>query len=174
MLVGAKPEAISNGLAAFRGVRDRMETVAAIDGVTFINDTTATAPIAAVAALDALSRQRGRVHLLAGGADKRLDPSPLAEAVARHDARVYLFAGTATPTLNTALESRGVTPRGPFAWMADAVGAAWDEARPGDVIVLSPGCASFGLFRDEFDRGDCFREAVAALEIERGSAGVAG
>jgi len=152
-----------------------MERVAVIDGVTFINDTTATAPIAAVAALDALSR-RGQVHLLAGGADKRLDPVPLAEAAARHDAQVYLFTGTATPTLKTALESNGVTPRGPFAGMADAVAAAWNEARAGDIIVLSPGCASFGLFRDEFDRGDRFREAVEALqgEIPRRSRDVAG
>ena len=164
MLTGANAEAIANGLAAFRGVRDRMEMVAVIDGVTFINDTTATAPIAAVAALDALSRRSGQVHLLAGGADKRLDPSPLAEAAAWHDARVYLFEGTATPSLQTALESQGVTPRGPFAGMADAVAAAWDEAAPGDVIVLSPGCASFGLFRDEFDRGDRFREVVAAMK----------
>ena len=169
MVTGANAEAISNGLAAFGGVRDRMEMVAEIDGVTFINDTTATAPIAAVAALDALSRRRGQVHLLAGGADKRLDPSPLAEAAARYHARVYLFTGTATPTLKTALESQGVTPRGPFAGMADAVAAAWDEAAPGDVIVLSPGCASFGLFRDEFDRGDRFREAVAALGAKQGS-----
>jgi UDP-N-acetylmuramoylalanine--D-glutamate ligase len=174
MLAGAKPEAIADRLESFRGVRDRMETVAVIDGVTFINDTTATAPIAAVAALDALSRQGARVHLLAGGADKRLDPSPLAEAAAGHDAAVYLFAGTATPALEEALRSRGVTPRGPFAGMAEIIAAARREARPGDVIVLSPGCASFGLFRDEFDRGDRFREAVAALETSQESTGVAG
>jgi UDP-N-acetylmuramoylalanine--D-glutamate ligase len=173
MVAGAKPDAISNGLAGFRGVRDRMEMVAEIDGVTFINDTTATAPIAAVAALEALSRRGGQVHLLAGGADKRLDPSPLAEAAARHGARVYLFTGTATPTLKTALESKGLVPRGPFTGMADAVAAAWDEAGPGDAIVLSPGCASFGLFRDEFDRGDRFREAVAALAGKEGSTAVA-
>jgi UDP-N-acetylmuramoylalanine--D-glutamate ligase len=146
-----------------------MEMVAVIDGVTFVNDTTATAPIAAIAALDALSGRGGQVHLLAGGADKGLDALPLAEAAARHDARVYLFTGTATPTLKSALESRGLRPRGPFAGMADAVAAAWDETRPGDVIVLSPGCASFGLFRDEFDRGDRFREAVAALGPKQGS-----
>ena len=150
-----------------------METVAVIDGVTFINDTTATAPIAAVAALDALSRRGGRVHLLAGGADKRLDPSPLAEAAAGHDTTVYLFMGTATPALAEALRGRGVRPQGPFSAMAEAVSAARREARPGDVILLSPGCASFGLFRDEFDRGDRFREAVTALETSQESTHVA-
>jgi UDP-N-acetylmuramoylalanine--D-glutamate ligase len=58
--------------------------------------------------------------------------------------------------------------------MNDAVAAARCEARPGDVILLSPGCASFGLFRDEFDRGDRFRETVLSLKQELGSADVAG
>ena len=107
------------------------------------------------------------MHLLAGGADKGLDPSPLAEAAARHQAKVYLFAGTATPALESALRDRDVTPYGPFAGMDEAVAAARCEARPGDVVLLSPGCASFGLFRDEFDRGDRFRETVTALGGDR-------
>jgi UDP-N-acetylmuramoylalanine--D-glutamate ligase len=175
MLAGADSEAIASGLEAFRGVKDRMETVAEIDGVTFINDTTATAPIAVVAALDALNHRSGKVHLLAGGADKRLDPSPMAEAAARHDTAVYLFAGTATPALEGVLRNHGVAPLGPFDGMVEAVAAARRNARPGDVILLSPGCASFGLFRDEFDRGDRFRETVNALQAGRaqGSGGVA-
>jgi len=164
MLAGANPEAIARGLAAFQGVKDRMEVVAEIDGVTFINDTTATAPIATVAALEALTRQSSQVHLLAGGADKGLDPLPLAEAAARHQAKVYLFAGTATPALESELRTRDVTLYGPFTGMVETVAAARYEARPGDVVLLSPGCASFGLFRDEFDRGEQFRYAVAALE----------
>ena len=166
-LAGVSPNAIARGLEAFRGVKDRMETVAELDGVTFINDTTATAPAATVAALDASVATAGQVHLLAGGADKGLDPSPMAEAAARHQVKVYLFAGTATPALESALRTRGLTPRGPFAGMSEAVAAARCEARPGDVILLSPGCASFGLFRDEFDRGDRFRETVAALRADR-------
>jgi UDP-N-acetylmuramoylalanine--D-glutamate ligase len=113
------------------------------------------------------------VHLLAGGADKGLDPSPLAEAAARHQATVYLFAGTATPALESALRNRGLAPRGPFAGMTEAVAAARREATPGDIILLSPGCASFGLFRDEFDRGDRFRETVRSLQQEQGSVDVA-
>ena len=173
MLTGVNPNAIGRELEAFRGVKDRMETVAELDGVTFINDTTATAPAATVAALDALSRTAGQVHLLAGGADKGLDPSPIAEAAARHRATVYLFAGTATSALESALRNRGLAPRGPFAGMAEAVAAARYEAKPGDIILLSPGCASFGLFRDEFDRGDRFRETVRSLQQEQGSVDVA-
>jgi UDP-N-acetylmuramoylalanine--D-glutamate ligase len=109
------------------------------------------------------------MHLLAGGADKGLDPSPLAEAAARHQAKVYLFAGTATPALESALRAHDLTPYGPFPGMAEAVAAARYEARAGDVVLLSPGCASFGLFRDEFDRGDRFRETVVALGADRQS-----
>jgi UDP-N-acetylmuramoylalanine--D-glutamate ligase len=169
MLAGANADAVRRGLETFQGVRDRMETVAEVDGVTFINDTTATAPAATVAALESLARRSGQVHLLAGGADKGLDPSPLAEAAARQQAKVYLFAGTATPALEAALRRHGLAPCGPFAGMSEAVAAARREARPGDVILLSPGCASFGLFRDEFDRGDRFRDAVAALRADRQS-----
>ncbi len=160
-VMGATPEAIRTGLAGFRGVKDRMEPVAKIDGVRYINDTTATAPVAAAAALRALAGTR--VVLLAGGADKGLDPSPLAGAASEHGATVLLFEGTATPRLEQAMREAGADARGPFASMADALAAARAAARPGDVVLLSPGCASFGLFRDEFDRGAQFRSLVRAM-----------
>lgn len=160
-LTGATPEAIHSGLAGFRGVKDRMERVADLDGVRYINDTTATAPVAAAAALRALAGTP--VVLLAGGADKGLAPAPLADAAAAHGATVLLLDGTATPRLAQALRAAGVEPRGPFMSMPDAIAAARDVARPGDVVLLSPGCASFGLFRDEFDRGEQFRSLVLAM-----------
>jgi UDP-N-acetylmuramoylalanine--D-glutamate ligase len=167
MLAGAGPQSIASGLERFHGVRERLETIAEIDGVTYINDTTATAPIATAAAFEALAKTSGLIHLLAGGADKGLDPAPLVDAAARHDARVYLFDGTATLAIERALRDRGLNPNGPFAGMAEAVTAARRAARPGDVILLSPGCASFGLFRDEFDRGERFRETVAGLSVSQ-------
>mgnify|MGYP000987489969 CR=1 FL=1 len=163
MLAGGNARAVQRGLDSFAGVRDRMEEVATIMGVTYINDTTATAPVAAAAALSALSGGPGRVHLLAGGADKKLDPTPLAVAAARSGAAVYLFSGTATPALRAALAAQGLDARGDFEGMRDAVTAATGAAQPGDTVLLSPGCASFGLFRDEFDRGEQFRQVVAAL-----------
>jgi UDP-N-acetylmuramoylalanine--D-glutamate ligase len=165
MLAGASSEAVARGLERFQGVKDRLEVVAVVDGVTYFNDTTATAPVATAAAFEALAKQPGAIHLLAGGADKGLDPSPLVDAAARNDAHVYLFEGTATPPIERSLRDRGVNPTGPFSDMVGAVMAAKSAARPGDVVLLSPGCASFGLFRDEFDRGERFREAVAALSV---------
>lgn len=167
MLAGSNPAAVERGLEQFQGVPDRMERVAEVDGVTFINDTTATAPVAAAAGLAGLADRPGRVHLLAGGADKRLDPAPLAIAAAQYDATVYLFTGSATPALADALRMRGVEPRGPFESMDAAVQAARAAAQAGDTILLSPGCASFGLFRDEFDRGEQFRQCVRLLQEGR-------
>ncbi len=163
-LRGATREAIIEGLAGFAGIKDRMEPVATAGGVRFINDTTATAPIAAAAAIRAIPGVR--IHLLAGGADKGLDPSPLADAMEPR-VSVYLFDGTGTPHLAAALADRGVVPVGVYGSMSAILEAARANAEPGDVILLSPGCASFGIFRDEFDRGEQFREmarAFAAME----------
>lgn len=158
---GAELTAVQDGLDRFGGVPNRMEPVAEIDGVAFVNDTSATAPVAAVAALRGFARRR--IHLLAGGADKRLDLTPLATAAATHAHAVYLLEGTATPRLATLLREAGVEPAGTFGSMAAAVAAATGAATAGDVVLLSPGTASFGLFRDEFDRGERFREAVRTL-----------
>ncbi|HYO31000.1 MAG TPA: cyanophycin synthetase, partial [Thermomicrobiales bacterium] len=154
---------IAGALEGFTGVKDRLEPIAVIDGVAYVNDTTATAPLATAAAVDALAGQP--VRLLAGGADNGLDPRPLATAVAAHRPvpSVFLFDGTATPRLDAALRSAGIEPAGPFGSMADAVDAARTGATPGETILLSPGCASFGLFVDEFDRGERFRRHVLAL-----------
>jgi UDP-N-acetylmuramoylalanine--D-glutamate ligase len=162
-LRGATPEAIAAGLDGFVGIRDRMEPVATVGGVRFINDTTATAPVAAAAAIRALLG--ARIHLLAGGADKGLDPAPLVDAI---DDRVtvYLFDGTGTPAFAAALAQRGIVPAGVHGSMDEIVKAARANAVPGEVILLSPGHASFGIFRDEFDRGDQFRAIAQALAAQ--------
>ena len=158
---GADERAICAGLDRFEGVRDRAELVAEIDGVLFVNDTSATAPAAAIAALDGYPGRR--IHVIAGGFDKKLDLEPLGAALATHAASVLLLEGTATPRLIASIEANGGSWDGPFDSMRAAVEAGAEVARDGDVVLLSPGCASFGLFRDEFDRGDKFREAVASL-----------
>jgi UDP-N-acetylmuramoylalanine--D-glutamate ligase len=161
VVLGADELSVERGLRAFRGIRDRSELVDTIAGVQFINDTSATAPAAVIAALGA---QRGkRVHIIAGGADKRTDLRPLADAIARFATSVALLDGTATPLLKALLDERGKPQLGRFSSMPDAVEACRAVSSDGDVVLLSPGCASFGLFRDEFDRGEQFRLAVAAV-----------
>jgi UDP-N-acetylmuramoylalanine--D-glutamate ligase len=136
--------------------------VATIDGIEFINDTAATAPAAAIASLRSLDGRR--VHLIAGGADKRLPLDGLADEIAARAASVVLLDGTATPLLRELLERGGRISAGEIATdMESAVRRAVEGAARGDAVLLSPGCASFGLFRDEFDRGDQFCRQVRSL-----------
>jgi UDP-N-acetylmuramoylalanine--D-glutamate ligase len=159
---GVPPVAIARAIATFTGVPNRLEPVRELDGVLYVNDTAATAPAAALAAIDAYA---GRdLILIAGGSDKRLDLRPLADGLAHAARQVVLLDGAATPRLTQLLREHGQPPlEGPYQAMAAAVDAARGAARAGSVVLLSPGCASFGLFRDEFDRGDQFRAAVLAL-----------
>lgn len=161
-LFGVAPQDISAGIATFRGLPDRLEAVRVLDGVTYVNDTTSTAPAATVAALQALE---GPIVLIAGGADKGLAYEEMAQVAAARARAILLLEGSATEKLERALRDAGAGPhlRGRFRDLAAAVQQARAVARSGDVVLLSPGCASFGMFRHEFERGERFREAVCAL-----------
>ncbi|MDP9372901.1 MAG: UDP-N-acetylmuramoyl-L-alanine--D-glutamate ligase, partial [Chloroflexota bacterium] len=149
----------------FTPVRDRLEPLGDIDGATYINDTTATAPAAAAAALRAMDRP---VVLIAGGSEKRTDFDEFAREVAAPGRvkALVLLDGDTTPRLREAVLAAGYDAgaiRGPARSMDEAVRLAADLAAPGDVVLLSPAAASFGMFRNEFHRGDEFRAAVARL-----------
>lgn len=158
---GVPVDAIAAGLRAFSGVENRMEEVGEARGIRFVNDSAASAPAAAVAGLGVLSRSANRVRLIAGGADKGTELDPFADAIAAAGASVTLLEGSATPNLMTLLDERSVPYRGPFDSMNAAFASAVDMAEDGDVVALVPGCASFGLFRNEFDRGEQFRQEVS-------------
>jgi UDP-N-acetylmuramoylalanine--D-glutamate ligase len=150
---------IRESLGRFPGIPHRLEFFHQAGGVRFYNDSAATIPEAAAAALSSFD---GPVILVAGGADKDLDFGPLAGAAAGARA-IILLAGTAGEKLKDILTGRGIPWRGPFDNLDKAVEAALEAAVPGDTVVLSPGCASFGMFQNEFDRGDKWREAVRRL-----------
>jgi UDP-N-acetylmuramoylalanine--D-glutamate ligase len=168
---GVTPGNIRQAVRAFGGVSHRLEALAEIEGVRYINDTAATAPEAAIAALASFDAP---IVLLAGGSDKQLPLDGLAGAIARRARVVVLLAGSATPRLQALLQAeiaRGnaVTQQvaGPFDDFEQAVHTARELARPGDLVLLSPGCASFGMFRTEFHRGDEFRRIVAEMQGEQ-------
>jgi UDP-N-acetylmuramoylalanine--D-glutamate ligase len=162
VIVGVEPADIADAIAGFGGIPHRMELVTTIDGVGYVNDTAATTPIAAVAALEAHAGRH--VVLIAGGFDKQLPLEGLADAIAQPADEIVLLDGTATARLASLLHDRGRRPAGDIATsMTDAIAMARTVAQEGGVVLLSPGCASFGLFRDEFDRGDRFRAGVEAL-----------
>jgi UDP-N-acetylmuramoylalanine--D-glutamate ligase len=175
---GIETEYIRNAIRGFTGIEHRLEFVRDLDGVRYINDTAATAPEAAIAALRSFDRP---IVLIAGGADKNLPFDDLARAIVSRAKAVILLNGTATPQLIEALQTiddrrwtiddssqspvvhRPPSIVGPLSDFAAAINAARAHAAPGDVVLLSPGCASFGMFRNEFQRGEEFRRIVQQL-----------
>lgn len=165
-LQGLSVEKIIAALGSFTGVPHRLEYVGEKDGVIFYNDTAATMPEAAIAGIRSFT---GPVVLIAGGADKAFDYSDLAKVFATEPKSVILFKGTATEKLQPLMEKIALASGKKESTfpivtsMADALRLAVEEAAPGDTVLLSPGVASFGLFQNEFDRGDQFREGVKRL-----------
>lgn len=154
-LLGYSVGSIRRVLRQFRGVPERFEIVRKWRGRTFINNTTATNPASAVAGIASV---RGRCVVIAGGTDKGLPKQSLLQALSSVPAVVFL-PGTATNVLAPKVHVPSTHVRS----MAAAVRAAVRYSKPGDTILLSPGAASFGLFRNEFDRGEQFVRAVRAL-----------
>jgi UDP-N-acetylmuramoylalanine--D-glutamate ligase len=149
-------DAAIEALCAYKPLPHRCEKVGVIDGVTFINDSKATN----IDALEkALLAQRSPVVLMAGGKDKGLDFSGL-RPLLREKARAVVLIGQMTEKLFAAWNS--AVPCARAATLADAVEQAQRLAKPGDVVLFSPGCSSFDMFRDFEDRGDQFRALIQA------------
>jgi UDP-N-acetylmuramoylalanine--D-glutamate ligase len=155
---GLDREAVREGLMTFAGVPHRLEEIATIGGVTYVNDSKATN--VASAEVGIRSFQRG-VHLIAGGSEKHSDFTPLAVPVKERCAAVYTIGQTA-PRIEEALRSTAV-PILDCRTLASAFDAASRAARPGDVVLLSPGCASYDQYRSYEERGDHFRRLVENL-----------
>jgi UDP-N-acetylmuramoylalanine--D-glutamate ligase len=156
-LAGAEPPAIARAIRAFAGVPHRLETIRVLHGVRWVNDSQATIPLAAIAALRAFSEP---LVLIAGGQGKGLDYGELVDEAAKRCRAVVLIGETAAEL------ERGIAGRVPViraATMAEAVERAAALARAGDVVLLAPAATSFDMFVDYADRGDRFRAAVAAL-----------
>lgn len=157
-LAGVAPAAIAEAIRGFRGVPHRLELVSERDGVRWFNDSQATIPVAAIAALDAFDE--APIVLIAGGKDKGLEYGTLADAIARRCRAVVLIGETAD-SLEELVAGRVPVTRA--ATMAEAVTSAASVARPGDVALLAPAAASFDMFTDYAARGDAFRAAVEEL-----------
>jgi UDP-N-acetylmuramoylalanine--D-glutamate ligase len=154
-LVGVRPDRIAAGLRGFRPLPHRLEPVATLDRVVWVNDSKATNSDSAIRA--ARSFPPGSVVLILGGRDKGADWTELARAIRGH-VRTVLLVGEATEAIAEGLAGR--VPYESCAKIEAAVEHARAIATPGDVVLLSPGCASFDQFQNFEERGEVFRRAV--------------
>jgi len=151
---------IKKVLSNFRGVPNRQELVAIKNEVKYINDTTATTPQSAILAIKRFSTSR--IILIAGGQDKKLNYKQLAKEIKKNVEHLILLPGTASDKLKRELTETRV-PAFSARSMKEAVKRARSLAQKGDIILLSPGAASFNLFENEFDRGEQFVKAIREL-----------
>ncbi|MHB8860679.1 MAG: UDP-N-acetylmuramoyl-L-alanine--D-glutamate ligase [Minisyncoccota bacterium] len=158
--LGIDDAASRKSIESFTGVPGRLELVGEKGGIKIYNDTTATTPEATLAAISALNVgfTKPYIILIMGGADKGLDMDGLLAKLPEMK-KVVLLAGTGTDRIKGELPDGAVV----YGSMADAFAAARSAAAPGDTILLSPAFASFGMFKNEFDRGDQFNALVRAL-----------
>ena len=166
-LLGLEPEAMAGAIRTFRPAPHRLETVAQVRGVTYVNDSIATTPARAKVALDAIATP---VVLIAGGRDKHLPWEAFARKIAER-VRVLLLIGEAAPQIEMAVrdalgnQGASLEPRNirHCASLPAAVEEAGRLAHPGDTVLLSPACTSYDMFSNFEERGRVFAVAVEEL-----------
>jgi len=159
--LGIRAEVIRKEVENFNGVPGRLEFVRTWKGITFYNDTTSTTPDALIAALETLGRKKKNIILIAGGTDKNLEYGSATQSIKKYVKTLVFFPGTATEKMKKLL------PKG-FVYeevknMKEGLKQAIAYSTKGDVILLSPGAASFGLFKNEYDRGEQFNREIGML-----------
>ena len=158
-IMGVKNETIRRSLATFQGVEHRLEYVATIRGVRYINDSKATNVNSCWYALQSMKTP---VVLILGGTDKGNDYSEIADLV-REKVHTLIFMGLDNKKLNEYFGLNSNCKIVDTDNLADAVKAAYEVAQKGDTVLLSPCCASFDLFKNYEDRGEQFKQAVKQL-----------
>lgn len=154
-----EPYETYRSLSYFKGVEGRLQFVREINDVKIYNDNNATTPEATIAALKALDPEgKKKIVLIGGGADKGSNITPLVIEIARSAKKVILLTGTGTDRLKESFPEASV-----FGSIKETVDLAIKEANKGDIILFSPGFASFGLFKNEYDRNDQFLKIVGEL-----------
>ena len=157
LIIGIEPLIIQETIDEFKGLPNRLEMVAELDGVVFLNDSKATNVDAAVRAVRSFDRP---LILLAGGRDKGADYTPLARA-AQGRVKRAIFLGEARGLLASSFE--GILPFSIANDLEEAVNMAFSWAKSGEVVLLAPACSSFDMFSDYSHRGKVFRDVVEGL-----------
>lgn len=164
-LMGATPDGIKAALQSFTALPHRLEFVAEVKGVRYYNDSVATTPESTITALRSFNAPK---ILIAGGYDKKLPFDRMAAEAA--SAKIVILIGASADKIEDALAKISAPVKriraGEF---EEAVRRAANSAEPGDVVLLSPGCASYDMFRNFEQRGEIFRKLVKELSDEYGS-----
>jgi UDP-N-acetylmuramoylalanine--D-glutamate ligase len=158
--------ALLRGLRDYTGEPHRCEVVASIEGVDYIDDSKGTNVGATLAAIIGLAEGRRCIHLIAGGLGKGQDFAPLAQAVSQ-TVKTVLLIGLDAPAIRAALVDSGAELID-CASLPDAVRAGSERAAIGDIVLMSPACASMDMFRNYLHRSEVFVASVHALMAERG------
>lgn len=154
-------EAMRSVLASFTGLKHRLELVRELDGVRYYDDSFGTAPETAIVAIEAFSEPE---VIILGGSDKGADYGELAAAVAQGNIRKVLLIGEQAGRIQAALDAAGFTNYTTGGEnIKEIVATAREQAQPRDVVLLSPACASFDMFKNYKDRGEQFKDAVNDL-----------
>lgn len=154
---------IAQAIKDFRGLDHRLKLVGEVNDVAYYDDSIATTPGSAIAALRAFNQPK---IIILGGSDKGADFTALAQEVARQNVKIAIVIGQMRNKIEQQLSSAGFTNAILFdesATMQQLVAKAYGLAKPGDVVILSPACASYDMFKSYADRGDQFTAAVQAL-----------
>jgi UDP-N-acetylmuramoylalanine--D-glutamate ligase len=155
--MGLTPQTIVAALENFAGVEHRLEACGELNGVRFVNDSKATNVDSVEKALQSFNEP---VHLILGGRDKEGDFTRLADLIQGHVARLYLLGEAADKIFS---QVGSLKPVSRVDSMEEAVALAFRQAKPGEWVLLSPGCASFDMFNHYEHRGQVFKEAVRQL-----------
>jgi len=158
-ILGVKKSSIVESVKSFKGIAGRQQSLGVIDGIEIINDTTSTMPVALMVAMDTF--QDKPYVLICGGEDKGLDYSDLAKQSYKNLKGIVLLPGSASILIKKYIAN---IPIYEVNTLAEGVTQAFSLANSGDRIVFSPGATSFGMFLNEFDRGDKF---VALIESRK-------
>ena len=161
--LGIKELTAKKVIEKFKGLRGRLEFVKEIKGIKYYNDTTATMPEAVMVALESFKKYKGKIILIGGGADKNLEYDKYAKSVKKYVKTLILFRGLASNKIISAL-GKIKFPVEIVDSMKKAMNIARANSKKGDIVLLSPGAASFGVFKNEFDRGEQFVGLVKKLK----------
>jgi UDP-N-acetylmuramoylalanine--D-glutamate ligase len=160
LLAGIEPQTIANALSTFPGVSHRLEPAGVVGGVKYVNDSKGTNPESVLKALDSFQEP---IILIAGGKPKGSDFNILAGRI-RARVKALVLLGQAAPQIEQAVRATGYTA----IWNEDSlegcVRTAARLAAPGDLVLLSPACASWDMFSDYEERGDLFKKLVQELD----------